>query len=94
MDINDKKKHLLSLFLRTCLLILIGFTGFVASFLSQASSPNYHRLFWGVLPYTGVNFIFVAVYFLRYRDWSRWVVVCIAFVTLLSIAEFALRIWS
>lgn len=72
---------------------LAVFFGFITGFLSQASSPDYHQLFWSILP-IAISQPFLAIgYFLCSRHWTRWIVVGITLVALAFFSEMNSRVW-
>ena len=75
-------------------LFLVVFSGLLVAFVSQASSPDYRRLFWGVFPVALVHFGFVALYLTCVRGWCRWGAAVIGFIAGCSFLELALRLWS
>jgi len=77
--------------IRGVLFVLALAAGGVAVFTSQASSPDYVRLFWSFLPVLVAHLGAVAVYSFLARHWTRWVLVCIAVFTLFCWCEFAYR---
>ena len=68
-------------------------SGFLTAFLAQASSPDYHRMFWSILPLACLHLFAAAVYFRSVRHWHRWVVFAVAVIAAFSFAEMAVRIW-
>ena len=79
-------------FFRVAALVLIGASGYLTAFLSQASSPNYKGLFWWLAPFASFHFVVVAVYFWWTRDWSRWLALAVCVVALFNFGEPALRV--
>jgi hypothetical protein len=79
-------------FFRVASLVVIGCSGYLTAFGSQASSPNYKGLFWSLAPYASFQFVAVAVYFWKTRDWSRWLALAVCVVALFSFGELALRV--
>jgi hypothetical protein len=68
-------------------------SGGVAAFISQASSPDYSRLFWSSLPVLVAHLGAVALYCFLARHWARWILVGIAIFTLFCWCEFAYRVF-
>lgn len=78
--------------MRTALLVLVVLSGLFTAFLSRASSPDYHRLFWNILPYAGVHVVSAGIYLLAVRHWTRWAVLVLTVVALASFGELAVRV--
>ena len=77
-------------FFRVAALVLIGASGYLTAFGSQASSQDYKELFWWLAPYAFFHFVAVAVYFWGTRDWSRWIAFAVCVFALFSFGELAL----
>ena len=73
--------------------VLVFLSGLLTAFVSQASSPDYRRLFWSVLPVAVFHFALALVYFLRVRHWTRWGALGLAIVALGFVGEMTLRVW-
>ena len=86
-------KPLTMTFMQTGVLIVAVLLGFYTAFISQASSPDYRRLFWSILPVALVHFILAFGYFFRMRHWTRWVDLGVAIVVMASFGEMILRVW-
>ena len=80
-------------FMRAGALVLVFLSGLLTAFVSQASSPDYRRLFWSVLPVAVFHFALALVYFLRVRHWTRWGALGLAIVALGFLGEMTLRVW-
>jgi len=80
-------------FLQSGALVLVLLSGAYTAFVSQASSPDYRRLFWNILPIALIHFALVIVYFLRVRHWTRWAALSVAIVALGFLSEMTLRVW-
>lgn len=78
-------------FLRTVVLIITVLLGIYTAFASQASSPDYRRLFWSILPVALGHFALAFGYFVRI--WTRWVCLCFAIVVIVFFGEMMLRVW-
>jgi hypothetical protein len=78
-------------FLRVGSLILLVVSGGLVAFISQASSPDYGRLFWAVSPFALLHFALVTIYFTFVRGWTQWGAAAVGFVALSSFFEFAFR---
>jgi len=86
-------KPLTMTFVRTGVLIVAVLLGFYTAFISQASSPDYRRLFWSILPLALVHFTLALGYFFCVRHWTRWVSLCVAIVVVAFYGEMTLRVW-
>jgi len=86
-------KPLAMTFMRTGVLIVTVLLGFYTAFISQASSPGYRRLFWGILPVALVHFTLALGYFFRVRHWTRWICLSIAILVMAFYGEMTLRAW-
>ena len=80
-------------FVRAGALVLILLSGIFTVFVSQASSPDYRRLFWSILPVALFHFTVAALYFLRVPYWTRWAALGSAIVALGFLAEMISRVW-
>lgn len=80
-------------FVRTGVLIIAMLLGIYTALISQASSPDYRRLFWSILPVALIHFTLAFGYFFRVRHWTRWISLCIAIVVVAFYGEMALRVW-
>jgi len=80
-------------FVRTGMLVVAVLLGFYTAFISQASSSDYRRLFWSILPIALLHFSLAFGYFFRVRHWTRWVSLCVAIVVMASYGEMTLRVW-
>lgn len=80
-------------FVRAGVLVLVFLSGLFTAFVSQASSPDYHRLFWSILPFAVVHFVSAAIYFFGVRHWTRWGALVLAIVALGFFGEMTVRIW-
>ena len=74
------------------LFAIVG-TGLLTAFMSQASSPDYRRLFWSILPFALFHLCLVVGYFIRVRRWHRWLALGIGLLAGLAFAEMTLRVW-
>lgn len=73
-------------------LLLMATTCAWVSIMSQASSPNYKALFWGLAPFAAFHFLIVAAYFFSVRHNSRWMAFGFGTLTAMSFGEFTWRI--
>ena len=80
-------------FLRAGALVMLFLSGLLTAFFSQASSPDYRRLFWSVLTVAVFHFTLALVYFLKVRHWTRWGALGLAIVALGFFGEMTLRVW-
>ena len=80
-------------FLRAGVLVLVFLSGLFTAFVSQASSLDYRRLFWSILPVAASHFALAGVYFLRVRHWTRWAALGLAIIALSFLGEMTLRVW-
>lgn len=78
---------------QTGVLIVAVVLGLFTAFISQASSPNYRRLFWSILPYALVQTTLALGYFFRVRHWTRWLCLCVVIVVVAFYGEMACRVW-
>jgi len=78
---------------RTGVLIVVVLLGFYTAFSSQASSPDYRRLFWSILPVALVHFALAFGYFFRVHHWTRWISLGAAVVAIRFYGEMTLRVW-
>ena len=67
--------------------------GLYTAFVSQASSPDYRRLFWCILPVALAHFTLALGYAFRVRHWTRWISLCVAIVVMTYYGEMTLRVW-
>ncbi|HVY68650.1 MAG TPA: hypothetical protein VHH73_01910 [Verrucomicrobiae bacterium] len=74
-------------------LILALATGFLAGFLSQAASPDYHRLFWNSLKFFAGHAVVSAGYFVLHRTGTRWLCLTVTLLALACLGELAVRVW-
>lgn len=72
---------------------ILVFTWFVTLFMSQASSPNYQALFWGLVPFATTHFTLTVYFFTRTHGCKRWLLVCFTTPALLSFFEMFSRAW-
>ena len=68
-------------------------SGALTIFLTQASSPDYRKLFWSVVPFAGFHLLAAGFYFLRVHCWCRWIVAAAAATVSFFLGEMALRVW-
>lgn len=66
-------------------------TGILVVLYSQASSPDYHRLFRDVTVLAAIHFPLGILYFCRVRAGRRWLIAASMGLAGLSYLEFALR---
>jgi hypothetical protein len=76
------------------LFTISAITGFLTAFLSQASSPDYQRLFWSVLPLFCLHLVTALIYFVLVRHWSRWIICIVAAIAVSGFSECALRVFN
>ena len=81
-------------FLRAGTLVLVFLSGLFTAFMSQASSPDYLRLFWSILPIAVIHVVLAVAYFLKVAHWTRWGALCFAIIALGFVGEMTLRVWS
>ncbi len=81
------------IFARAGVLVITVLFGLYTAFFSQASSPDYRRLFWSILPVALVHFTLALGYFFRMRHWTRWISLCVAIVVMAFYGEMTLRVW-
>ena len=93
MNQASSSKRLTLPFVRGGLLVLIFSSGLYTTFISQASSPDYRRLFWSIVPVAVVHFALAIIYFIRVRDLTRWAALGVTIVALAFLAEMSLRVW-
>ena len=79
--------------LRAVALIFVFLSALFTAFGSQASSPDYHRLFWSILPFAEFHLALAGFYFCRVRHWTRWGALGLAFATLGFFGEMTTRVW-
>lgn len=77
--------------MRTVFFVIVLSTGLGVAFYSQASSPSYQGLFWGLLPAACIHLALAGWYFLYIRHWSRWVALSVAGLAALSFANLLFR---
>ncbi len=80
-------------FVRTGVLIVAVLLGIYTAFYSQASSPDYRRFFWSLLPVALIHFTLALGYFFRVHHWTRWVSLCVAIIVVVFYGEMTLRAW-
>ena len=80
-------------FLRVGALVLVFLSGLLTAFVSQASSLDYRRLFWSILPFAVFHIGLASFYFSRVRHWTRWCALGLAIVALGFLGEMTLRVW-
>ena len=80
-------------FVQAGVLIVVVVFGLYTALISQASSPDYRRLFWSILPVAIVHFTLAFGYFFRVRHWTRWIGLGIAIVAMAAFGEMILRVW-
>src|SRR3954469_13105861 len=85
--------HVWREFLRAVAFILVFTSGLLSADLSQASSPNYRRLFWDVATITIIHLALTLFYFLKVRHWTRWCAVSLSIIILAFVAEMTFRVW-
>ena len=73
--------------------VIVLTTGLGTAFFAQASSPSYQALFWGLLPAACIHLGLAGWYFLRIRNWSRWVALSIASLAGISFGDLVIRAW-
>jgi len=61
--------------------------------LTQASSPNYRRLFWDCLMLGAANLLLSLVFFLKVRRWERWLIALISFLNVCFLFEMTLHVF-
>ena len=74
-------------------LAVVLLMGVLAVFLSQASSPDYHKLWWMVVPYAIVFLAAAFGYFFFVPNRTRWLVALIGVVAMLSFLELTSRVF-
>ena len=74
-------------------LLMVVLSGFVAGFIMQAASPDYHKLFWSSLKPVLLHTAISLSYFASVRHWSRWICPVITLLVFCFLAEFAARLW-
>jgi hypothetical protein len=74
-------------------LVVVMLSGFLIAFLSQASSPDYRRIFWMILPIALVHLALSFGYSFRVRHWTRWLILCVAIIAMASYGEMTVRVW-
>jgi uncharacterized protein YacL len=78
---------------RTFGLAVVLLMGVLVVFFSQASSPDYHKLWWMVVPYAVVFLVAAFGYFVFVPNRTRWLVVLIGGVAMLSFLELTSRVF-
>ena len=68
--------------------------GVGVAFYSQAASPNYRALFSGVAPVAIVQAVSAILYAWRVRSFSRWVILVVSTISLVSVGELATRVFG
>ena len=86
-------KPLTLAFTRAGALTLSILSGVYVAFISQASSPDYRRLFWSIMPVALFHFAVAAFYFVLVRRWTRWVAFSFVVLVLAFFGEMTYRVW-
>ena len=86
-------KALTTIFVQTGVLIVAVLLGIYITLYSQASSPDYRRFFWSLLPVTLIHFTLAFGYFFRVRHWTRWLSLSTVIVVVAFYGEMTLRVW-
>lgn len=93
MNLSAPLKPLALDSLRAGALVLVFLSGLFTAFVSQASSPDYRRLIWSILPVAGFHLALALIYVLRVRHWTRWGALGLAIITMAFFGEMTLRVW-
>jgi hypothetical protein len=93
MSYISSPRHLAITLMRSGVLIVTVLLGIYTAFISQASSPDYRRLFWSLSPVAIVHLSFALGYFFWVRHWTRWVSSSVAIVVMAFYGEMTLRVW-
>ena len=65
----------------------------LVGFLAQASSPDYRRLFLGILPLAGADVALIVFVWATKDRGKTWLVAVAAFLGFASYLEMACRVW-
>lgn len=93
MSETESQRPITMKVVQAALSIIGGLLGLFTAFVSQASTPHYRRLFWGILPFAVADFTLTSGYALCVRDWTRWLCLGIGIVATASFAEMLVRVW-
>ncbi|MHA3770330.1 hypothetical protein ACXR0O_02200 [Verrucomicrobiota bacterium sgz303538] len=74
-------------------LAVVVASGIFTIFLTQASSPDYRKLFWNVVPFAVFHLLAAGIYFLLVHHWYRWIAFVVAAAVSLFLGEMVLRVW-
>ena len=83
----------MSIVARTFGLAVVLLLGVLVVFLSQAASPDYHKLWWMVVPYAIAFLVAAFGYFVFVPNRTRWLVALIGVVAMLSFLELTSRVF-